>query len=640
MQRALQKSLSASLLCALWALSLVWLSAPQRALAEPVKLTMSSSTARVQTGEPFAVQIRAELNGVDSDDVEFTLPEFDKFEVLSRRVARPFSFSFGFGTGGQHAQTRSEVIYTFTLRALSAGKVTIPPAVASVKGKKVSTRPLNIEVSGSPLPGSGLPGAGPSRDPFGDPTPPQDAAPPSGPLDGATYDPEMFVRTVVDRKQAYVGEQVTVTIYLYVRGGLRETPMVTREATNEGFWAQDLLPTQRALSATRQEVNGRIFSTYVLRRYAAFPMRAGKLEIGAPSVETSAGNSIFDLLNGPSQSIRRTGVPVTVEAKELPARPAGSSQVHVGQLSLTASLDHSQGKVGDAMTLRIVAEGDGNLRALKLEPAPIPNVDILPPEVDDKLTTDLDKVGGQRILRFLLLPRAGGTFVIPPIRVDAFDPKSESYTRVETKPLTLQVSGEPAPSDAQAGAAKSADPSKPATTSAPSFGPVRATSALARKTPPVYEAPWFIWALLLGPFALLCALIGRRAHGLFLARQAAAQQRDQGLKTARKQLAQAREAHARGDVQATLSSLGHALKLALETQLKEPIGGFTRPALRTHLKQRGMREDLADSLVEQLEHLDHQRFTPNQDAEASRVLIEKVASCLSEIERFSPKVSP
>ncbi len=598
---------------------------------------MSASTARVQTGEPFAVQIRAELNGVDSDDVEFTLPEFEKFEILGRRVSKPFSFSFGFGTGGQRAQVQSEVIYTFTLRAPAPGKFTIQPAIVTVAGRKLASRPLTIEVSGAAQPPSGSLGT----DPQGDPSQQAQTAPPDGPLDGAKYDPDMFVRTVVDRTQAYVGEQVTVTIYLYVRGGLRETPMVTREATNEGFWVQDLLPTQRALSATRQEVNGRMFSTYVLRRYAAFPMRAGKLEIGAPSIETSAGTSIFDLLNGPSQSIRRTGIPVSVDARELPAHADKQVQVHVGQLSLDASLDLAQGKVGDAMTLRLVAKGEGNLRALKLQPAEIPGIDVLPPEIDDSLSTDLDKVGGQRTFRWLLLPRSGGVFVIPPFRVDALDTKTGTYTRVETKPLKLQVAGALAPDANKADSASQPERKVKDDSLLPSFGPVRVASALTREAPPVYEAPWFIWALLAGPLSVLFAYAGRKAQGLWNARKAAAQNRDHGLKAARHQLTLAREANARGDVQATLAGLGQALKLALETRLQAPIGGFTRPALRTHLKERGMAEALSDSVVTQLEHLDHQRFTPTRkDAEELHSLIEKVATSLREVERFSPKVSP
>lgn len=596
----------------LLSLALVWCWAvPASTSAQrgpDVRLSMSASATRVRVGEPFAVEVRADLKGVDGDE-DIELPDFGPFELIGRRVSRPFSFSFGFGTGGQHAQVQSQLIYTFTLRALAPGKHTIEPATMTVNGKRFSSRSLTIEAVGDPIaPGTtgGLPpqDARPSS---------RDVAPPDGALDGATYDQTMFLRTVVDKRKAYVGEQVTVTLYLYVRGGLRDTPSITREPTNEGFWTHDLLPPQRSLSAVRQEVNGRVFSVYVLRRYAAFPMRPGTLTIGAASVEVGGGSSIFDLLTGPAQPVQRTGVPVSVEVTELPARKSTANPLHVGELSLEASLDPKSAKVGDAVTLQVTARGVGNLRGLKFENPSLPGIDVLAPEISDQVSTDFDQVGGTRVFKWLLLPRTAGTHQVQPFVVDVLDPKTGTYTSVRTAALSLEVTGTSVPEkDDARPVAQAPEPRDDADTSAAnlSYGPLRVESELRRTRRPIHQAPWFPWAVLSAPLSVGLAFgvsSLKRLRATYAQRRAGSQD---AFRTAAAQLAQAREALAQGDAQASLAAIAQALKGALEARLGEPVGGLTLSALERHLRERGIAPALVEQVIAQLDFVESSRFAP------------------------------
>jgi hypothetical protein len=423
--------------------------------------------------------------------------------------------------------------------------------------------------------------------------------------------------------------------------------MVSREATNEGFWTQDLLPTQRQLSGTRQEVNGRVFSAYILRRYAAFPMRPGKLEIGPPSVETSGGGSLFDLFAGPSQPVRRNGIPVSIEVGELPARKNTKVPVHVGMLSLAASLEPAGSKVGDAITLRVVAKGQGNLRALKLDAPAIAGVEVLPPEIDDKVTTDLDLVGGERTFRWLLLPREPGTHTVAPVVVDVLDPTTGAYTAAQSNQLTFEVTGSAAnapalaPPVATGAIATTPNATEPgAGETRPAFGPVRAQSELLRTMDPLHTAPWFWWILLASPLALISGLGGRWAARRLAGRKRAGHSREQAFQVATSQLERARDAVKRSDAQEVFSALSQTLKGALEARLGEPIGGLTRKALRGHLELRGMSSALAGSLVGELEQLDQARFAPEAKGTAElEQLVSHTSAVLKDLERFTPKAS-
>ncbi len=422
--KALFRELATPSLCKMFALACVaWGLLCASASAQNARVTMSASSSQVSVGEQFAIEIRADVTGAEVDEIE--LPDFGNLEVLGRRVSRPFSFSFGFGTGGQRANVQSQIIHSFTLRALEPGTVTIEPAFVVIGKRRFASQPIKLEVTGAALP-SNAPGVPSTAG--NDPRRGADLTlPPEGPLEGATYDQDAFVRTVVDKPKAVVGEQVTVTVYLYVRGSLSSAPGITREPTADGFWIQDLLPPNRSLSPARQELNGRAFNVYVLRRFAGFPLREGTLEIGATSIEIGGRPSLFDILTGPASSLRRTGVPVAVEVAALPERKDASHPSFVGDLTLSANVDRTDARVGDAITLRVTVKGLGNLKGLTLPDPRIDGMEVLTPEVEDRLTMDLDQVGGEREIRWLLLARKAGQVRIESMGVDVFDPAAATY---------------------------------------------------------------------------------------------------------------------------------------------------------------------------------------------------------------------
>jgi BatD DUF11 like domain len=588
---------------------LAFVLAPSLAAAQ-TRISMTASSNRVAVGEPFALEIRLENDGDEPDKVE--LPDLSEFELLGRSTSRPFSFSFGFG--GQRPQTKSQTVYGFTLRTDAPGAHVIRPAIITVGGRRIATQSITIVAVDPGASTSGVQGVDDALKNLNDvgALMRKDLnAPPAangGAIDGANVDNTMFVRTVVDKKRAYLGEQVTVSLYLYLRGQLSDSPSISREPTLDGFWSHDLLPMQRSLGGVRQEVNGRVYNAYVLRKFAAFPLRPGTLEIGAPSVEVGGGNSIFDLFNGPSKPLKRDGVKVTVEALPLPAQPTPGAPTYTGTLSLEASLEPAQAKVGDAVTLRVVAKGSGNLRGLSLPNPNLRGVDTLPPEIDDEVVSPLDRLGGQRTFRWLLLPRAPGAQTIPSFVVDAFDAPSGQFQVVRSAPLSLTVTGEGDPAASAEPATREGD------TSLPQFGPVRAQSALRRRTTPLSSWPYFWPSVLAAPGLLVLATLARTLRSRVLARRAAGRY-SPGQREVEQKLEQAVQASSQGDARAALGLLAGALKRSLELKLGEPVGGMTSRALEELLARRGFEPALRTQVMTQLAALEKARFDPGgQDA--------------------------
>lgn len=570
------------------------------AAAQKPRITMLASSARVAVGEPFTLEIRADVSGEEVEDLE--VPDLGNLEVLGQRVARPTSFSFSFGTGGQQARVESHIVHSYTLRALTPGKHVLAPAILTVGGRKIASQGVTIEAVGA----AAVPGT--QVDPNALQAPPGTSLPPEGPLSGAHYDNDLFLRTVVDKNRAYVGEQVTTSIYLYVRGGLTQNPTITREATTEGFWVQDLLGT-RTPEPARQEVNGRVFRVYVLRRYAAFPLRAGKLKIGAPAIEVSSGPSIFDLITGPTTPVRRNGVSADVEVLDLP-RSSGTAPTHVGTLALEASVDPGSAKVGDAVTLRVVAKGLGNLKALQFANPQLADAEVLQPEIDDRVALDLDQVGGERIFKWLILPRKPGVMNIAPFAVDVFDPQSKSYQRVQTKSISVQVSGVamPAPTAAAAN-----EPAEQKTADKLELPPLRLSASLERARPPLSDASWYGWAVAAAPLLLLGWSVGQFAARRIAAKRAA-QPGNSELQAAEQKLTEATAAARAQDHAKVYGSLLGALRASLQARLGESVGGLTLVQLRERCIVRGMAPPLAERVVAELAACEEARFDPSRQA--------------------------
>ncbi|MEM1415812.1 MAG: BatD family protein [Myxococcota bacterium] len=563
---------------------------PDRAAAQArVSVEMTSDRREVAVGETFVLQIRATVNGGRLERLE--VPDLSAFDVISQRSASPIQF--GFNTGGAQQVTMSQT-QTYRLRPLAPGTFELAPARARVAGQITESRPLTIVVTGDAAAGTPAPpGTGAPAGQAGA------ADPATVALDGVQLDGEAFLRTTVDVAEPFVGQQVTATVYLYTRSPLRAAPTMVREAGVDGFWAQDLLPAARNLDAQTQVVRGIPFRVYVLRRYALFPLREGELTVGAPEAVFQTG-SAFGVFGRGGGELRRTGVPVKVSARPLP-EPTPANAV-VGDFRLDVALDRRALRTGDAVTLTATVQARrGNVRDVRLELPPIPGVRVLEPRVEDEIRHPGDVVGGTRRVEWLIVPERPGPLALPVLTLQAFDPVSGRYQEVRGPALRLDVAGAAiAPSEPEPAPAETT----PATPAPAELGPVRRSSALLRREPPVSATPLF-WALLLGLPALF---LGARGMGTLARTRRERRAGDEG-RAIKEQMRRARSAATDGDVRAFYGALAGALRASVERSLGEPVGSLTHDALRRQLRARGMEEELVRRLVDELDGCDFARFS-------------------------------
>jgi hypothetical protein len=534
-------------------------------------------------------------------------------------------FSFSFGT---QAVVQSSSIYTYVLQPLRAGTLTIKPVRAEFEGQVKQSKPIEITVSGGTRQAGGVP----------DTTGPADANRASdaaaaradaradahaegrtdaragaradannGTLDKAVVDSTAFLRGVVDKAQPYEGEQVTVTLYLYVRERLQAAPNIQTEPATDGLWTHDLLGPNQQPRPERQMVGNAVYAVYVLRRFAAFPLHSGDVTVGPMKLELDQ-SSMFDLFGGGQArpNLQRASAPLTLRVKPLPeqGRPAGD--VAVGHYQLSAKLDRTQAAIGDALTLTVIVEGQGNIRTVQLRPPSIPGVDVLQPELKDLVEAPKDVVGGRREYRFLLVARTPGRISIPPLTLTTFDPRTERYEQRASQPLSFEAVGQ-----AASAASSAREPQPDSATPAPAdkahtWGPIRTQSALQRGYQRVVERRFYPFAVI-APFLIWLCLTS--AAGI---RRRLALRAQSGhlrvLRGAEQRLRSAEQAAQAGDAARFYAHANAAVVGVLDARLEEPVTGLTRVQLRSLLEARGMEPALMSAVLQALQDCEYARF--------------------------------
>ncbi|BDG02728.1 BatD family protein [Anaeromyxobacter oryzae] len=554
------------------------------ALAAGVTLEAHVDRTTVAVGETLTLEIRLE-----SPDAPSTLDlgEAPDFRIASRAQSRQSSFTLG--AGGVSSQ--QVLVSTLGLAPVREGDLTIPPVVAIVKGKRYETQPIAVKVlpAGTAAPASpGAPGSA------AEPRPPRG----SGSAFGG-WERDLVLDVQADRRDVFLGEQVTVSIWLYSPLGVVEYERFS-PPRHDGFWEEEL-ETPRTIQYQVKTIDGIPTRAYLLQRFALFPTRAGKLEIGAAELHVGVrvgGGSLFDPFPEVKRVSRRS-TPVTITVKPLPpGAPPGFESVNVGRLALQAAASEARVAAGEPVTVRMTVSGDGNVRALSLPKLPaIAGAKAFDPTVTEKAAPRGTRFGGSRTIETVLVPEAPGELVVPPVAWSWFDPQAGRYETARTPELRVTV-GPGAAGGAPATAAGS-------NALAAGLRPIRADAALSHRRGPPWRSPLFALALAVPPLAFAALALADRLRARAGAREA---RQRAAARTARRALAGARRDLARGDAAAFHGAVARALIGYAADRLGRPAVGYTRDALADALVRAGAHPVATRALSAALDACDAARY--------------------------------
>lgn len=370
---------------------------------------------------------------VNSQDIkDFRAPSIKGFDVLmgpSRSQQSSIQIINGKRT------SNSSTAFTYILLAGNPGAYTIPAASVEVNGEKVFSNAISIKVlpqdqtSGN----SGNNGGGSAS---------SSRSQAAGSRISAN---DLFITATASKTTVHEQEAILLTYKVYTVVNLRQ--LYGKMPDLKGFHTQEVeLPQQKTF--TLEHYKGRNYNTTVWSQYVLFPQQTGKLEIpsitfdGVVAQQTISDDPFDAFFNGGGYvEVKKkiTTPKVVINVQPLPAKPAGFSGA-VGEFKLASSINATDVKTNDAVTIKLTLSGTGNMKLIGTPEVKFPqDFEIYDPKVTDDYKLTNSGLTGTKTFEYLAIPRHAGNFTIPAIEFTYFDLKSNSYKTLKTEAYNLKV---------------------------------------------------------------------------------------------------------------------------------------------------------------------------------------------------------
>jgi len=363
--------------------------------------------------------------------------------------------------------------YTYVLTPRITGVFTIPQIRIESGGESTVTQPIKVEVYKSSIgSGSAQGSAGrnqrrssayrqsaQSQDEDDSEEEEEESQPaatrnPSQPKNGITRQTgrssdSVLIRATVDKTSAYPGEQVTLSVTFYTAVPLVDNPMYTPPVFRN-FISEDLPPVRNGQTAL--EAGGMPYG-YSEIKTALFAMTPGNAEIQEAFVKATIAkeqnidpfdpNFIQNFFSG-SVMAGNTKVlqskPISVRIKPFPSGAPSYFNGTAGSYSMRSYVEKGKYKEGEPINFVVTISGTGNLKSITAPKMPdTPDFKVFDTQVSLSQNKNNDKLGGKKTFTYLLLPRSHGRKTIPQLKFSYFDPNSERYYTLQTKPVEIDV---------------------------------------------------------------------------------------------------------------------------------------------------------------------------------------------------------
>jgi predicted peroxiredoxin len=179
-----------------------------------------------------------------------------------------------------------------------------------------------------------------------------------------------------------------------------------------------------------------------------FPQQSGKLSIEPARFDATVEKEVqtddpFAFFGGGNVvSVKKTLTTPTLSINVLPlpsGKPEGFSG-GVGEFNISSSINNQSVKTNDAVTVKLVISGTGNLKLLSDPEVKFPeDFEVYDPKVDNQVKLTADGLTGSKVIEYLAIPRHAGDYKIPAVKFSYFDVKSKSYKTLTTEEYALHV---------------------------------------------------------------------------------------------------------------------------------------------------------------------------------------------------------
>lgn len=424
---------------------------------------------------------------------------------------------------------------------------------------------------------------------------------------------DYFLEALVDKKNPYVNEQVTLTLKFYTAIQYYGNPELT-EPTTTGFWREVL----GNKAPYFQMINNRRYKV-IERKYALFPTQTGELTIGRATIRLSVAHrkkrfrdpfDVFSDFFGQSMDVSTSSSPIRIDVKSLPqqGRPSDFTGT-IGKFRVSVAADKKEVEVNQPVSVTIKISGIGNIKSVA-EPV-IGDLDdfrVYRGSTSENISKLQDKLGGSKIFEEVFIPRRPGTLEIPAVSFNYFDPELGKYQAASTRPIKLTVikpEGYAGASDIPYGAPDLTIGSRARDIRyiKEEIGPLTPIGRLLLVTP--------LYLVVNGlPMLVLAGMVFVRRRREKLAADVGYARSRKAGKVAKKRLTKAKSLAREEQAGEFYAEIYTVLTAYIADKLNISPHGLTTDRITELLQDKSAQEDLIDNIVTLLQKCDFARFAP------------------------------
>lgn len=560
------------------------------------------------------LQVTFTFEGKDVNKLKnFSPPSFKDFRIFS----------------GPNQSTSMQIIngvvsaslsYSYLLLPNTTGTFSIGSASINYDGENFKTDPISVSV----VKGSAKPKEESTQS-----------------VPDAEIAQNLFIRTIVDRNRAYLGEQITVTYKLYTRLNIAAQMSISRLPQYQGFWAEEI-ETSQNISFTTEVIDGKQFSVGILKRAALFPTQTGKLEVTPFELKVPVRiqkkrnpNNVWDDFFGDpfgrGETIEYLAKSNTARIEVLPLPENGKPESFkgaVGIFDFNVFLDKTETVTNEPVLIKMRISGRGNIKLLEMPSFDLPTgFEKYDPKVNDQINRS-GTISGIKESEFLFVPRIAGTREIKPIEFSYFDPAKKSYITLKSQPLKINIKqGTETYSPDFAGKENIKQLGDDIRFIKTSYSDITKNKELMIYSP-------VFWTTIAVPFFALIGLIGWKKRQDKLSGNIQQRKYQKAQKVARSRFKLAKKLMEERKTEEFYSELSLALFGYLEDKLHIPKADFTIESAQSELLNRGIDKELVSRVKTSAEKSEYVRFAPgSKEKESMQNMYDEFSSIIIEIEK-------
>jgi hypothetical protein len=308
---------------------------------------------------------------------------------------------------------------------------------------------------------------------------------------------------------------------------------------------------------------------------------------------------------------------VKIKVKPLPVTGVPPSyNGSVGNYNMDVTLNKTQTKPDEPVALTVNITGTGNIKMLDVPKINLPqDLEVYDPKTSEKISKKSDIISGSKSSEYLIIPRRGGQFKIPPIEFSYFDLKKQQYIQQQSPEYVINVEGQ---------ASTSTAPSVTGITKeevellGEDIRYIKTGNLQLKKQNEFLLTSWAFGGMYAAPFLLFALLFAYKRREEKLSGNVALRKNKRANKEASRRLKKAKQYLSEQNRKAFFDEISRAIWGYLGDKLSIDQASLSREQVQRVLSEKNIPDETIQQIFKTLDDAEMALFAPQSNGEMSK----------------------